>query len=68
MVGNVIILCPNHHVEFYLGTIAINLERMKLVHTDPNNPMHNKPLVYNRNNLDIEYIKYHFDNLYKGKK
>lgn len=67
VVGNVIILCPNHHVEFDLGTIAINLKTMRLVHMDPNNPIHNKPLAYNRNNLDMEYIKYHYENLYKGK-
>lgn len=54
---NVIILCPNHHVEFDYGMIAI--ENGCIIHIDKSNSYHNKALVYTRDDLGHEYLAYH---------
>lgn len=58
--GNIIILCPTHHTEFDYGSIAINPENNIIEHIDVNNQYNNSPIAYNRNDLDIQYLRYHY--------
>jgi len=37
-INNIIILCPNHHVEFDYGVIAINPKTLTILHKDTRNP------------------------------
>jgi predicted restriction endonuclease len=53
------ILCPNHHVEFDCGVIAIDPKTMRIVHSDADNSFHEKDLVYTRE-LNMKYIEYHW--------
>lgn len=64
--SNIIILCPNHHVEFDYGAIAIDVHSQKIIHTDPHNPFHNKELAYKREDLNKEFLTYHLKNIFIG--
>jgi len=58
--GNIIILCPNHHVEFDYGVIAINPEdSMTIIHKEKDNQFNSKKITLKHKILD-EFIKYHF--------
>ncbi len=65
VLGNLIILCPNHHTEFDYGSIAINPKTMLIEHTDKRNIFHNKNLNYSRKDLDLSSLKYHYENIFK---
>lgn len=58
---NVIILCPNHHVEFDYGLITI--ERGIIKHVDENNPFHLCKVKYSRNDIS-KYLDYHNKNIF----
>lgn len=64
---NIIILCPTHHAEFDYGSIAIEPNTKKIVHIDVNNIYHLKELAYQREDLDIEFIRYHYENIFARK-
>ncbi len=57
---NIIVLCPNHHTEFDYGSIAINPITSLINHIELTNPFNNMPLNYHRNDLNQEFIKYHY--------
>jgi len=61
---NIIILCPYHHAEFDYGSIAINPRTWLIEHIDKANPFYGAPLAYTRNDLNIEFIKYHYNNIF----
>lgn len=63
--GNVMILCPSHHVEFDYGAIAIHPLTGLIEHIDYENKYHHKDLKYKRPDLDKEYIQYHYDVIFK---
>lgn len=65
--SNIIILCPNHHAEFDYGVIAIDPNSKKIIHIDSNNLYHEKELAYDREDLDIEFLEYHIENLFNVK-
>jgi len=63
---NIIILCPNHHVEFDFGVIAIDPnDSQTIIHKDKEN-QYNGRKIETRHKIATEYLKYHFD-LFIGK-
>lgn len=62
---NIIVLCPNHHVEFDYGAVSIDPATMKIQHMDPNNPLHGK-VVNTSHRIDSVYVDYHFQKWRKG--
>ena len=61
--SNVIILCPNHHIEFDYGVVAIDPES-KMVVYKRKSP---HEMAYQRVDISEDSIKYHFDNIYNVK-
>lgn len=66
--GNIIILCPNHHVEFDYGCIAINPRTMRIQHIDKSNEYNESELAYIRDDIKSEYIKYHYNKIFNKMK
>jgi len=61
--GNLIVVCPNHHIEFQCKVIAINPEDQEtIIHAlGDENPFHGKPINGKEfHNIDYEFLKYHF--------
>lgn len=63
---NLIVLCPNHHIEFDYGVITIDADTKKIKHVDNNNILNNKDLFYQRKDINYEYLKYHNERIYIG--
>jgi len=59
---NIIILCPNHHIEFDYGMIAI--KQGVVIHIDSKNIYHGQPLAYFRDDLDDKYLEYHYTHIF----
>ncbi|ENH98191.1 HNH endonuclease [Gracilibacillus halophilus YIM-C55.5] len=64
---NIIILCPNHHAEFDYCSIAINPNTLYIEHVDTNDYYYNRPLAYQKNNLSMEFLEYHYFLYLNGK-
>ena len=63
---NIIILCPNHHIEFDYGVIAINPSDLQtIIHKQTDNQYNGRKIEI-KHNIAKEYINYHFD-LFLGK-
>lgn len=62
---NIIILCPSHHTEFDYGSIAINPDSLLIEHLDETNEFHGKTLNYNRADLNIDFIRFHYETRFK---
>jgi len=63
---NIIILCPNHHIEFDYGVIAIDPEDIQsIIHKQEDNQYNGRKIETNHI-ISKEYVKYHFD-LFMGK-
>lgn len=56
---NIILVCPNHHVEFDFGAISIDPKTKLIKHIDEENFFHNKKLAYDREDLEEEFLSYH---------
>jgi len=62
---NILIVCPNHHVEFDYGIIAINPSTMMVIHINPNDKFHNIALRLRReHSLSSVYLQYHLDKIF----
>jgi len=62
---NMIVVCPNHHVEFDYGVIAINPETMESTHKDSNNHFNNKRVIINpKHKLSPKFLKYHIEKIF----
>lgn len=61
---NIIILCPNHHVEFDYGLITIDHRNNMVSSISKNNT---EKLNYNRDDINENYLKYHNKKIYRGK-
>ena len=59
---NIIILCPNHHIEFDYGMIAI--KQGVVIHIDPKNIHNGQPLAYFRDDLNNKYLEYHYTHIF----
>lgn len=63
--GNIIVVCPNHHVMFDRGTAAIQPPRLMLVHAKakvfrPNQRLH----LVSGHSLAQSHIRYHYKNIF----
>ncbi len=58
--GNLLILCPNHHVEFDYGTVTINPSDMKLQHIDTANSLHDFEIQL-MHDVNSVFLQFHFD-------
>lgn len=56
---NIILVCPNHHVEFDFGAISVDPKTKLIKHIDEENLFHNKKLAYDREDLEEEFLSYH---------
>jgi len=63
---NIIGLCPNHHVEFDRGNIAILPQKKIVIHIDSGDKYHLKKLVGNINHIKTGYFSYHMRHVFKG--
>jgi len=67
-ISNMLVLCPNHHAEFDMGSIAINPEDFTIEHIDKDNNFIGKEITLHPNhNIDIKFISYHYDNIFSSK-
>ncbi|CAI8825693.1 5-methylcytosine-specific restriction enzyme A [Priestia megaterium] len=64
--GNMIVLCPNDHSLFDRGAITINLKTKKIIHINPDNPIHNKTFILNHP-IEEAYVNYHNKHIYLDK-
>lgn len=64
---NIIILCPNHHVEFDYGMIAIDTHSGKIIHHNHKDVFHNKELAYKRRNLSKTFLEYHYTTIFNNR-
>ena len=64
---NIIGLCPNHHVEFDRGNIAILPKKKIVIHIDKDDEYHLKKLVGNIDHIKEGYFSYHMRHVFKGK-
>jgi len=65
--NNIIVLCPNHHVEFERGIISIDpINKKTLLHIYENIEVHGKELfILDGHKLKKENLVFHFENNYK---
>jgi hypothetical protein len=63
---NMLVLCPNHHAEFDLGLISLDLDGMTVIHIDNQSPWHKKMLVKHRAGPSKSNVEYHFKNIFLG--
>ncbi|WP_336882266.1 HNH endonuclease [Priestia koreensis] len=64
-INNMIVLCPNHHVLFDMGSITIDLDNRSVTHINPKSEINNMKLIL-KHNIDYEFIKFYNDNIYLG--
>jgi hypothetical protein len=65
--GNILIVCPNHHVEFDYGAIAVHPVEMTIVHIDPRYSLTGKPVLFHQlHKINELNLAYHIDNVFQG--
>jgi len=64
--GNIIILCPYHHAEFDYKSIAIDPDTNLICHIDQDNRYNGNELYYGRDDLNMDFIRYHFDEIFRN--
>lgn len=62
--ANIMILCPNHHVEFDYGSIAIDPKTLKIIHFDPKDDVNGKDLFSHKHLIGEEYLRYHYEKIF----
>jgi len=61
---NLLILCPNHHVEFDYGSMAIDQD-FKIIHINPTNPFIGKPIrMHSEHEISTTHLNYHLKEIY----
>lgn len=61
---NIILVCPNHHLEFDYGVMGYDPVKEQITHIDPYNEFHQKKMSYLRDDIDESFFKYHMKNIY----
>lgn len=64
---NIIVLCPNHHVEFDYGLIAIDPENLQMICTVFCKSYDYKLKIHLNHNIGKRYLKYHLEKIFKGR-
>jgi predicted restriction endonuclease len=63
--GNIVIVCPNHHVEFDYGRLAIHPIALTVVHADPTSLAHGRNLrLHADHKLGGAYLAYQFERIF----
>ncbi|MCD9817680.1 HNH endonuclease [Bradyrhizobium japonicum] len=59
---NLLVLCPNHHLQFDRGVLRLKVEgsKLRIVSIVPSDPLHNK-LIAPSHALDTSCVNWHFD-------
>jgi len=67
---NIIVLCPNHHVEFDYGAIAINPKTLQIIRRqNKNNEFKNEKIILNpKHKLNKKYLEYHLNKIFNNDK
>jgi hypothetical protein len=62
---NILVLCPNHHVEFDYGSIAINPETYEIMHINKNSEYIGKQILLAKNHIiEKSNLEYHMKYIY----
>jgi hypothetical protein len=62
---NIVIVCPNHHVEFDYGVIGIDPLTLRTIHLDKSNEFHNISInCKNAHILGPVYLQYHLEKIF----
>jgi hypothetical protein len=65
--GNILIVCPNHHVEFDFGAIAINPIELTVVHIETKYQFIGKEVLFHKlHKVDEINLAYHINNIFQG--
>lgn len=65
LIGNMIVVCPNHHAEFDFGAIAVIPKPLNIKHIISSNPINGKNLnVHDVHGLEPIFLKYHHENIF----
>jgi hypothetical protein len=71
IIENMLVVCPNHHIMFDLGALAIHPKTKKLYCISGNSyrEVHNSKLIFNHQISEV-YLNYHWENIFlpNGKK
>lgn len=62
--SNLLVLCPNHHIEFDHGAIAIDPFSRRFIHINPESSFHNSAGQYSIAYVDTQFINYHLENIF----
>ena len=63
--SNILVLCPNHHVEFDYGAIAINPDNSEILSLDSTNKyLGGKINIKPGHVLDNSFLEYHLSNIF----
>lgn len=62
---NILILCPNHHAEFDLGLVAMDIKSSRLIHFDARNSFHGQRITF-KHTITPAYNKYHLNQIFMG--
>ena len=60
---NMIVLCPNHHIEFDFGVVTIDPKTLKVVHRDEENPFSGRRVTL-RHELNKAHLEYHYREIF----
>lgn len=61
--GNMIVVCPNHHVMFNRGAITIDIDKKIVIHCNSDNPLNNKQIQL-KHEINRGYLEYHNNNIF----
>ncbi|NQU31110.1 MAG: HNH endonuclease [Anaerolineae bacterium] len=65
--NNIMVVCPNHHVEFDYGAIAVSPSELTIVHIDINYRLFGQPIhLHDLHQLTDENLNYHINNIFLG--
>jgi predicted restriction endonuclease len=60
--GNIVIVCPDHHVELDYGAIGIEPRTLEVLHINKHDPLVGKPIhIQPEHGLDPRFLNYHMD-------
>lgn len=62
---NLLILCPNHRALFEAGSLALDIERRRVVHIDPRDRQNGRALVI-KHQISPAFIEYHNRKVFKA--
>jgi predicted restriction endonuclease len=63
---NIIGLCPNHHIEFDVGNITINVDKKICLHIDKDDAYYKKKIKGKIAHIQKGYFDYHNKHNFKG--